>query len=433
MKLPNDLAAILLQRGWQASAGLLTIGLLVSKLSPDELGVYYSFLAIAGLSTLIDFGLGTVLLQKMARHFADVHWASYGNLKGAGSEEIKGLLSHAIFWYKIIGICFFVVLVPFGINFFESVQGVHRYDWLLPWVALCFFVALTMLLVPFFSLIEGSGRISEVYTVRFIQAVVGSLICWVVLIAKGGLWAAVSVPFGASTVGIVWLLSRYRPLIISLGKRNSEVSWVRDVWSFQWRIGLGMMCAYAQTQLISPLLLRTQGAKLAGQMGLTLAIINMLVLMTQPWLVRRVPELARAAVRKQYSLMDKIFIKNLAITVSLYSIGILIVSIAISSIPYLRLHETTLDIVDFLILSISVMLGIIVGGFVIYIRSFNTEPFVMPTVVSTLLILVIGYFALLNFSVRGYLLVLLLVNSCVTLPVSFYSWKIYRRELKELI
>ena len=423
----QDLLVLFLQRGWQGFAGVLTVGLAVYFLNPAQLGAYYSFLSIAGISTLVDFGLSTVLLQQSARNFADASWEQDGTIKGKTQDQQLALVSQSTIWYRWIAIFFFISILVLGWFFFKDVQAMHDLDWRLPWLCVCTLVSFSLCLNPYFSFIEGSGRITEVYKVRLIQGVLGSILCWAFLIFGGELYALIAAPLFICIVGWVWLWKKYRNLIFLQEQSTNVISWRKSIWPFQWRIGVGLVCAYAQIQLISPILLKTQGPVLAGKMGVSLTIINMIAIIAQSSLIRKVPELARHAVQGQKKMMDKVFFSSLGLVIALYIFGIVTFLTLMMILPEKWLMSKILPTSEILMLAIAVLFNICAGGFTLYIRSFNKEPFVVLTILSSLMIITIGYYSTIHYSVKGYLIVLSLINVFIVFPISLFGWLKYRR------
>jgi O-antigen/teichoic acid export membrane protein len=423
----QDLLVLFLQRGWQGLAGLITVGLAVHLLTPEELGAYYSFLSLAGISTLVDFGLSTVVLQRSARYFTYLSWDKEGTVQGEAKEELLGFMYQSVNWFRWIAITFFVFMLPVGWIFFQNIPALETVAWRLPWVCLCAFVTLSLCFTPYVSMIEGSGRISEVYKIRLLQGLIGASICWLILLSGGALYALMASSLAIGLVGFVWLWQKY-PQILNISDFPKKfVSWRTSVWPFQWRIGLGLLCAYAQIQLISPILLKTQGPGIAGKMGVSLTIINMIAMIAQSSLVRKVPEFARTAVQGQRGAMDKVFFQSLGLALTLFFIGVMGFLILLNILPERWLMSKMLSNEEFIMLAFAVFFNICAGGFTMYIRSFNTEPFVLLTIISSLMIITIGYSATMQFSVLGYLTVLLLVNGLIVFPIALLGWLRYRR------
>jgi len=167
-----------------------------------------------------------------------------------------------------------------------------------------------ILMLPFLALVEGSGQVGEVYGLRLLQGVLGSIACWVLLIMDGGLWAASMAPFVGFFVGFIWLAARKpRFLLNSFGSENKLIRWTHEIWPLQWRVGLSWISGYLLTQIYTPILFNFQNAVVAGQMGLSLTIANMLGLLAQSWIAHRVPQMAKAASRRDWGLLDRVFFK----------------------------------------------------------------------------------------------------------------------------
>jgi hypothetical protein len=78
------------------------------------------------------------------------------------------------------------------------------------------------------------------------------------------------------------------------------------------------------TQIYNPILFYYQGAEMAGQMGLSLTIANMLGLLAQPWIARRVPVMAQATGRTDWRLLNKVFVQDFIISVLAFLDGALV-------------------------------------------------------------------------------------------------------------
>lgn len=87
MTMPSrGLLFVLMQRLWQALAGVVTIFLIAHTLSPDMQGWFYTFVSIASLYTLFEMGLSTAIIQVTAHLFIKVHWLSEGRFAGQNAE-----------------------------------------------------------------------------------------------------------------------------------------------------------------------------------------------------------------------------------------------------------------------------------------------------------------------------------------------------------
>jgi len=177
-------------------AGPVIIVAVVSRLTPEGQGYFYTFNSLLAFQILFDMGSAQVLLQ-----FASHEWSRLGldpDGRITGSEEalakLRSLLAFAVRWASGIAVVAGIVLGLAGTAMFShSANSGMR--WLGPWVALCTVTAFNMLLTPIWALLEGCNRITQVYAYRFFANVAQNTCICCALFAGAGLWA---IPLGAA-------------------------------------------------------------------------------------------------------------------------------------------------------------------------------------------------------------------------------------------
>jgi hypothetical protein len=417
-----ELASILALRGWQAFAGLITTLLAVRYLTPELQGWYYSFLSAASLYTLFDLGLSTVLLQVAAHSFVGLRWASGNRIEGAHPAHFKSLLGKSVRWYALASVAFLALLLPGGWLFFgaKTAAGV---PWASCWLALCLLTAGGLVVLPFLAVLEGSGQISQVYTLRLAMAVLGSLACWTTLAAGGGLWATAMTPAMALCVPLVWLAQRHRPLVaIARDTPGSAYRWRDEVWPLQWRLAIGWLCSYLLTQINVPILFHAQGAVAAGQFGLSLTVVNMLALVSQSWLLRRVPGMAQAAATRDWHRLDRLFWGDFGVSIAVYATG----AMALLALTRLRadlpLVHRLLPWPQLLGLAVFVLINQFIGALALQLRSLRREPLVWLNLAGALITVPAAWYATWHYASAGLIAVLAGANAVVNLPASIVIW-----------
>jgi O-antigen/teichoic acid export membrane protein len=418
--------AIFSQRFWQALSGLLSILFITHYLSPELQGWYYSFISIAALYTLFDLGLSVVLVQTSAHLFVKLHWLSSGKLSGDDQGRFRELVSWSTRHYVLLAGIYFILVMPGGILFFNHHpklvgQEIH---WLAPWVFLASIMAFSILQVPFLALVEGSGRVNEVYRIRLIQGVLGSLGCWTVLVVGGKLWAAVMAPGIGIMVVAAWLARQYPSLLAdAFAKKNNDYHWGEAVWPLQWRVGLSWLSGYLLTQIYTPVLFYYQGAIVAGQMGLTLTIANMLGLLAQSWIVRHVPAMAQAVAKRDWQEFDRMFSRDFAVSTTAYLSGAAILCLIHRCISYTVYSQRVLSLWPFVGLMAVVLVNHITGALATQLRSYKQEPLVWVAVAGSLLTVPCALWAASVYSAAGVVAAILAVQLFLILPLSVWLWK----------
>lgn len=427
-----DITLILLQRLWQAAAGLVTMLFIAHFLTPIQQGWYYSFLSLASLYTLFDLGLSVVLMQISSHLFVGMKWLPGGSTEGGDPHPLWVLIGRSIRLYLLLALFFSLILVPAGWLFFWAKSGVTALpfgDWLAPWVMLIFVTALSLLVMPYFSLIEGSGQVREIYAIRLAQGVLGSLTCWFVLAAGGGLWATVMAPGMSMAVAMFWLL-KTKPTLLQTSLRISgrELAWQREVWPLQWRIGLRWICGYLLTQIFTPILFSAQGAVEAGQMGLSLTIANTLGLLAHSWIAQRVPAMARSAAMRDWESLDRLFNRNFLMSLVAFLGGAIIlctIHTLLRTTPY---SGRLLSFWPFIGLFGVTFIGHINGALASHLRSFRREAFVWVSVVGATITVPAAIWVAGNYGAGGVVLVMFSVQFLLILPLTLILWQKYNRD-----
>ncbi len=406
----------------------MTILLLTHFLTPIQQGWYYSFLSLAALYTLFDLGLSIVLVQFSAHLFINIKWLGKGRVAGENEKQFLSLVGQSLRLYLLLGLAFSFLMIPAGLYFFsqkESLAGLLIIEWQWPWIALVIATAINILALPFLALVEGSGRVVEAYGVRLLQGVLGSIGCWVVLSRGGGLLASAMIPAMGFFVALTWLICRQPVLLVNAWRsRNTEIKWLGEIWPLQWRIGLSWLSGYLLTQIYTPILFYYQGAEVAGQMGLSLTIANMLGLLAQSWVARRVPIMAQAAGRKDWRLLDAVFAQDFIVSMLAFIVGALL----LCGLHYYFLEKTlyvnrVLSFWPFVGLMSIVFFNNINGALAAQLRSFRKEPLVWVSLIGALVSVPTVFLAASYYSAEGVVAAILSIQLLFILPVSVYLWR----------
>ena len=423
-----------MQRLWQALSGLVTILLLTHFLTPIQQGWYYSFLSLSALYTLFDLGLSVVLVQFSAHLFINMKWLNRGRIVGEFRDQFLSLIGQSLRLYSLLGLVFCFLMIPAGIFFFggKDSESIVINDWRLPWVCLVIATAANLLTLPFLALVEGSGRVAEIYGVRLLQGVLGSLACWIALSLGGGLWATSMLPIVGFLVAMLWLTFHKPDLLKNFWRISGRrFHWSNDIWPLQWRMGLSWLSGYFLTQIYTPILFYFHGATVAGQMGLSLTLANMLGLLAQSWIARRVPAMAQAVGRKDWELFDQIFKRDLIISVVTFIFGALALCGLHYYFSFTFYSKRTLQFLPFLGLLIVVFVNHINGALASQLRSYKKEPLVWVSLASAILTVPVAFVAATNYSAGGVVLAILAVQLIMTLPFSVHLWLKYNKKWRE--
>lgn len=417
------------QRVWQAAAGLITAVLVVHILTPQQQGWYYGLTSAVALFTLFDSGLSLILVQRSAALHTGMKLSARGEPQGDLAEKFVWLVAFARRWYFFASLLFIAILLPGGLWFFSSAPSASApSSWHLLWLLLLLVTAANLWLLPFMSLVEGGGEVAVVYGLRLVQGVAGAICCWLLLLVGGQVWASLAVPAAAATVGLIWLYWR-KPALAVLGRGQDYSYWCSEVRPQQWRLGLSWASGFLLTQIYTPLLLNVEGPVVAGQMGLTLTIANMLSLVSQSWLTQAYPGMSAHAARREWSALDRLFARATGLSTVCYVAGALVLAtllmLPVASAYLARL----LPVPTLLMLFAATFVNQLCAALAVHLRATGQEPFAWVSATGAAITFVGAFVVLGSHGVNGLVAVMLGVQLLFALPLCLCLWRLRRRIL----
>lgn len=428
----SGLSLIVAQRAWQGFAGLVTVLLIGLTLTHEQQGWYYTFLSLASLYTVFEMGLATALIQVTAHMFVKLHWLPQGRVAGDAAAVFSSFFSRSVRVYAFFALAFLLVSSTVGFYIFshKTSQAVSAEMWILPWFFLVLMTALSMFTLPFLAVLEGSGEIAEVYRVRLMQGVLGAVVCWVSLLLGGWLWAAAMVPASGVLVAFAWFLKKRSGLLrgVFTSHAGASFNWNQEVLPLQWRVGLNWISVFLMSQLATPILFYYQNPEVAGQIGLSLTIANMLAIIAQSWIARRVPALSQAVAKREWDILDHLFKKDFRHSMIVFFVGALIIIAAHYWVSKTVYFSRVLSFWPFVGLLSFVLFTHINNALSSQLRSFKKEPLVWVSFTGALLILPGSIYAAKAYSVNGVILVMLGVQALLVFPLSYLLWRKFNQQ-----
>jgi O-antigen/teichoic acid export membrane protein len=427
---------MLIQRSWQGLSGLFTLILIAKNLSPTYQGWYYTFATLSALFYVFDLGLSNVIIHTSSHFFADLKWLQDGKVKGNKSLVFYSFLFQSTNKYLYLSLLFCSLTIPLGILFFQHANSIHLIkidNWLFPWIILIVLSSLNAVLSPYLSIVEGSGKLKEILWLRLSSSIIGSIACWYLLTNNGKLWSLISLPLITLMLSYLWLLRYKRSLIIKKNKDSGLFKWTEEISPFQWQVGLTSLSAYLSSQIFIPILFYIDGAKIAGQTGISLTIANMLCLLAQSWVTYQIPDLGRAAAKKEWAKLNKAFDKSLIYSAAFYLLSSSALFIFFLFFIPEEYKSRMLPNWSFIGILASVFLNHIVWILSSHIRSFKKEPFALISLISILITFPLAIYGTYKYSVNGAIICIIFVQLFFSIPATFYIWNTFKSSFNKII
>lgn len=421
-----------LARAWVSTSGLVTVALIARFLSSAEQGYYYTYASLIALQMVFELGFSQVVMQLASHERAHLSIAKDGLVSGeqGAHARLASILQISVRWYGAGALLLALVLIPAGLHFFSTHQHPGTVvSWRAPWIAAATAAVFAFQLDPLYSFFEGCGFVSEVAHMRWIQAVVGSVLAWVALVSHHGLYAPATVIAGQVVVGTTWIAGRRRLLLDLLIHKVQgwRVSWKSEIWPFQWRIAISWISGYFLYQTFNPFLFAYKGPVAAGQMGMSLSFANALMMIAMAWVSTKAAPFGTLIAQRQYLQLDTLFFKALRQSTFVAGIGVIVVW---SGTTYLhsthsRYAHKLLSPLPFALLLIAAVVNHLFAALATYLRAHKQEKLFQLSLSIAVAVLLSNYFFAKTSGalgmVAGYLAILSLLGlGCGTLIFNKY-------------
>ncbi len=422
----------ILNRVIQASGGIFTLTIIATKLSKIEQGFYYTFTSILAVQIFFELGLSNIITQFVAHENANIKWVTSTEFTGSveNMSRLSSLLRFTVKWFSVFSILLFLFLTIIGIKFFTNYTNLsNNVEWIKPWILLSLVTSFNLIVSPILAFIEGLGKVKEVAKIRMLQQVLQ--LTFIILFFSLG-FKLYSSPFAlllSFIIIIIWLFySRNKLLIISIWNKKNiwNVNYKKEIFPFQWKIALSWISGYFIFQLFNPVLFATEGAIVAGQMGMTLVFLNAILVVSLTWINTKIPQFSNLIAKKQFHKLNHIFINAFKQSTILNFICLLLLYILIN---FLKLYENKIGLKGIgerflsngplFFLMIALFFNHIIASLAIYLRCHKKEPLLLQS-----LIIGILNFSSIIFFGKYYGILAMSIGYMVLITISLF-WTLY--------
>jgi hypothetical protein len=170
------------------------------------------------------------------------------------------------------------------------------------------------------------------------------------------------------------------------------VHYINEIFPYQWKIALSWISGYFIFQIFNPVLFASEGAKVAGQMGLTLAAFNGIYSISSSWMTTKIPLFSTLISNKKYKELDSVFDKTLKdfIFINLILFTIFFIVIVISKTFNLKIGAITISdrfipIFPMILMILSNIINQVVSAWATYLRCHKKEPYLINSIIGGIL------------------------------------------------
>jgi len=425
----------------QVFTGVIGIFFIALYLNGVEQGFYYTFGSILAIQSFFELGLTGIITQYVA------HEAVYLKINDDftfwGEENYKSrlasLVQFSVKWYFIISVAFLLAILLVGYIFFTKYdESGGSVSWKIPWLILSVSTAIKLFQSPFNSILMGLGKVKEMNEIAFYQQIFIPVSMWICLVCNFKLNVVGISSFIGVAIWFVYILrTDFYKLLLNLWRQQitERVSYMKEIFPYQWKIALSWISGFFIFQLFNPVLFATEGAVVAGQMGMTLTVLNAIQSFAFSWQNTKVPQYSALIELKQYGALDSLFNKSLK---QMTSICAVLLCAMFVSVWFLKitgigfrgqaLGDRFLGYWPMLFMLIPVLANQFVSSWAIYLRCHKQEPFLVQSIVMGILCSLSTFELGKLFGLYGITLGYCCLTVFVSLPWSYYIFVNKKKE-----
>lgn len=416
-----------LARFWSSAAGLITVVLIARFLSSVEQGYYYTFGSLVALQIVFELGFSFVILQIASHEKAQLTISSQHEISGnaVSHARLASVIQKSVRWYSVTAVLMTATLLPAGLYFFDSHSHAgSEVHWPLPWCLAALMAGLNFQLDPLLSFFEGCGYVPEIARLRFIQSVLGSALAWAALITHHGLYAPSMMLLGMAAGSIAWLFGKRKLLsgLLKYTTGENQIHWNEEVWPFQWRIAVSWFCGYFLFWIFNPVLFAFRGPVEAGQMGMSLSLVNAIQAIAVSWVSTKSAPFGNLIARKEFQQLDKTFFQALrqSYGVSLAGAVLAWLGCLYLNLQHFRFAHRLLDPLTLGILLLYMVVNVVITSEAYYLRAHKQEVFFVNSLVGAVAVTLCTFVFGRHYGATG------IVVSCCLLNLGGLVWATHK-------
>ena len=419
--------------------GVLSVFFITAFLTGVEQGFYYTFGSILALQVFFELGLTGIMTQYVAHEASHLQLNSNHEYEGEDKyrSRLSSLVHFCVKWYAVLAIIVFSFLLIVGYVFFGSYGKEHAgVSWKIPWMIICVSTAVNIFQSPFISILTGLGKVKEMSKIGFYQQIAVPL-NWLGLflgfklyvLGITGLISILIWQFYVWRTGLAWIVMN-----LWRNEISERVSYMKEIFPYQWKIALSWVSGYFIFQLFNPVLFATEGPVVAGQMGMSLTALNSIRTLSDSWMNTKIPLYSKLIALKDYFTLDLLFNKTLKQMFSisfilLASFFLLIMILNVSQFKFGNhvLADRFLSYWPLIIMILSVCIQQFISSWAMYLRCHKQEPFLILSISNGIACLCSTFLLGNLYGLYGITIGYLLIN----VMVAPWAYNIYKTKKEE--
>lgn len=396
-----------------AFGSVVSVILVVKYLTGVEQGFYYTFGSIVAIQIFFELGLNGIITQYVAHEMAHLHWQGDHIVQGESKyiSRLSSLLHFSVKWYLFFASILIASLVAIGYIYFNKYNTASStVSWGVPWVLLAAGTGINLIVSPVIAFLQGLGKVKEIAKTQLILQIFKLAIVWGGLIAGAKLYVLGLASFMGVFIYAFVIILKYSKLLTNIWQTAivERVHYRKEIFPYQWKIAMSWISGYFIFQLFNPVLFATEGAVVAGQMGMTLAALGGISSITIAWINTKVPVFSGLIAQKKYTQLDTLFnntvLQSLVLNVIML-IGMVAIILGIRhfnvTIWGKNFADRFLPILPMVLMMLPILLNHVTTAWATYLRCHKKEPMMWLSIAMGILCTLSTIFLGKHFGVLG--------------------------------
>lgn len=410
----------------------ITLLLLGTSLTAAEQGFYFTFNSIIALQVVIELGLAVVILQFASHEMALLRWVGRHVEGDDGARwRLASLVRFAVVWYGTVSVVLVGVVLPLGALFLGR-GSASNVQWQTPWQWVVTASAVLLLMTPLLSVLEGTGKVANVAMIRGAQDIIATLALWAALRLGLRLNAAAIFVVVRVLVTGTCLAIGYAGFFVSILRQTRGargISWLHEIWPFQWRIAVSWLSGYFIFQLFTPMIFAFRGAAEAGRVGMSIAVASAITTTGLTWVSTKAAPFGTLIASRRFDALDDAFFRAARISAAVTALGLLIVwcTVAVAGFIGLPIAKRFVGLLPLSLFFATALINQIIGAQAVYLRAHKEEPFLVLSLAAGILVAGLSYVAGHSYGAYG----IAVAYFAVMLAIGYWSTRVFiqRRRL----
>lgn len=415
---------------FQYGIALIVLPVILKQLEATEIGVWYLFLSISSLINLMDFGFGPSIQRSVAFVASGAQELKKDGLVITEDSQVNIKLMASLFQtsrklYKKISLAILFLSMFCGtLYLYNSLKEDFTIYLFFIWSIFVLSTSINFYFSYILSFLKGYGFIEEYNKNIIISKVLYILVLYIMLIAGCGILSLVLATFVnciSMMVQAEYVLSKKVEYYKSIVRTKKYEDLIPILWKNAKNGGIVSIGVFMLSQagvLLSGFYLDIREV---GQLGLTLQILGIIVVLARVNLTTNIPRISSLWVFNDTISIRKLFIKCQIVGYLIFFLGVFILIIFGNSILENFLHSNVLlpSSSVLLLYSFFYFMEITHGNCCSLIATSNNIPFAYASIISGITSIICTLlFIFLNWGIISFPLGLI----CGSLPYNSWKW-----------